>query len=389
MVWIGRPPVSEQARLRFWQCRSEGMSTVAAACEVAVATSTAQRWIVASGGVRPRRTPPPSGRYLSLEDRETISELVQAGKSQTEIAEALGRSRSTVSRELKRGTNKRGYYIASTAHRAAGVRAKRPKSSKLSTSERLRVFVQTRLGKNHSPEQISRALVREFPNDSEMRVSHETIYLSLYIQTRGGLKRELTQHLRTGRALRQGHRKPGERRGRIPGMISISERPAEADDRAVPGHWEGDLIMGAGNKSAIGTLVERSTRFVMLLHLPDGHSADHVNAAMAAKIQELPDFLARSITWDQGAEMKRHAQFTVDTGVQIYFCDPRSPWQRGSNENTNGLLRQYFPKGTDLSVHTAEHLDFVAAELNERPRKTLDWHTPAERLDEVLVATTA
>ncbi|MGW0023455.1 IS30 family transposase [Rhodococcus sp. NPDC003383] len=238
MVWIGRPPASEQARLKFWQCRSQGMSTLAAACEAAVAYSTAQRWIVASGGVRPRRTPPPSGRYLSLEDRETISELLQAGKTQTEIAEALGRSRSTISREIARGTNKRGYYIASTAHRAAQERAKRPKPAKLSTCERLRMFVQERLGKNHSPEQISRALVREFPDDPEMRVSHETIYLSLYIQSRGGLNRELTQHLRTGRTLRKGHRTPDERRGRIPGMVNISERPAEADDRAVPGHWE-------------------------------------------------------------------------------------------------------------------------------------------------------
>jgi IS30 family transposase len=318
-----------------------------------------------------------------------ISELRQAGKTQTEIAAAVGRSKSTISRELARGTNKRGYYIASTAHRAAQARAKRPKPAKLASCERLRRFVQERLGKNHSPEQISRSLVREFPDDPEMRVSHETIYLSLYIQARGGLKRELTQHLRTRRSVREGNRAPGERRGRIPGMVNISERPAEADDRAVPGHWEGDLIMGAGNGSAIGTLVERSTRFVMLLHLPDGHSAEKVNAAMSAKIRQLPGFLARSITWDQGTEMKKHAQFTVDTGVQVYFCDPRSPWQRGSNENTNGLLRQYFPKGTDLSVHDAERLDYVAAELNERPRKTLDWHTPAERLAEALVATTA
>ena len=389
MVWIGRPPASEQARLRFWQCRSEGASTAEAACAASVAYSTAQRWLVASGGVRPRRTPPPSGRYLSLEDRETISELLQAGRKQHEIAAALGRSASTISREIARGTNKRGYYIAGAAHRAAQARATRPKPAKLTSCERLRMFVQSRLGKNHSPEQISRALVREFPDDPEMRVSHETIYLSLYIQARGGLKRELTQHLRTGRTLRTGHRKRDERRGRIPDMINISERPAEAEDRAVPGHWEGDLIMGAGNASAIGTLVERSTRFVMLLHLPDGHSAEHVNAAMAAKIRELPAALARSITWDQGTEMTRHAQFTVDTGVQVYFCDPRSPWQRGSNENTNGLLRQYFPKGTDLTVHTAERLQFVADELNERPRKTLDWHTPAERLDEALVATTA
>ncbi|KOS53042.1 IS30 family transposase [Rhodococcus rhodochrous] len=389
MVWIGRPPAPEHARLRFWQCRSEGASTTEAACAAAVSSSTAQRWIVASGGVRPRRTPPPSGRYLTLEERETISELLQAGTKQYEIARALGRSASTISREITRGTNKRGYYIASTAHRAAQQRATRPKTAKLATCDRLRGFVRQRLERNHSPEQISHSLIREFPDDAEMRVSHETIYLSLYIQSRGALKRELTQHLRTKRTLRASRRRPDERRGRIPEMVHISQRPAEADDRAVPGHWEGDLIMGAGNRSAIGTLVERTTRFVMLLHLPDGYSAEQVNTALAAKIRELPDALARSITWDQGAEMKRHAQFTVDTGVQIYFCDPHSPWQRGSNENTNGLLRQYFPKGTDLSLHTVEDLRFVADEMNDRPRKTLHWHTPAERLDEMLVATTA
>lgn len=389
MVWIGRPPVPVETKQEFWRRRSEGTSTYDAALAVSVSYSIAKRWIVESGGVRPRPVPPPSGRYLSLAERETISEMRQAGSTLTAIAEALGRAVSTISREIKLGTNKRGYYIASTAHRAAQQRAKRPKGAKLAVNERLRAFVQERLEQNHSPEQISRSLEREFPDDPEMRVSHETIYLSLYVQSRGALKRELTQHLRTGRVLRQGHRKAEERRGRITNMVHISERPAEADDRAVPGHWEGDLIIGAGNKSAIGTLVERSTRFVMLLHLPDGYSAEKVNAAMAAKIRELPQELVRSITWDQGSEMHRHAQFTVDTGVQIYFCDPHSPWQRGSNENTNGLLRQYFPKGTDLSVHSAERLAFVAAELNGRPRKTLDWHNPAERLDELLVATAA
>lgn len=389
MVWTGRPPVPEATKREFWRRRSDGATVSAAALAVSVSTSTAHRWIEASGGVRPRPKPTPSGRYLSLAERETISEMRQAGSTLTAIAKALGRSTSTISRELARGTNKRGYYIASTADRAARERATRPKEAKLVVHEKLRTFVQDRLEQNHSPEQISRSLEREFPDDPEMRVSHETIYLSLYVQSRGALKRELTQHLRTGRALRKGHRKAEERRGRIPNMINISERPAEVQDRAVPGHWEGDLIMGAGNTSAIGTLVERSTRFVMLLHLPDGHSAEHVNAAMAAKIRELPQQLVRSITWDQGTEMSRHAQFTVDTGVQIYFCDPHSPWQRGSNENTNGLLRQYFPKGTDLSVHDAERLAFVAAQLNGRPRKTLDWHNPAERLDELLVARTA
>ena len=219
-----------------------------------------------------------------------------------------------------------------------------------------------------------------------MRVSHETIYQSIYVQGRGALRRELAVCLRTGRALRKPRRKEGERRGRIPGMVMISERPAEAQDRAVPGHWEGDLIIGAGNKSAIGTLVERSTRFVLLLHLPDGYGADQVAAAMTAAMSGLPAALRRSLTWDQGKEMTGHAQIALATGLDIYFCDPHSPWQRGSNENTNGLLRQYFPKGTDLSVHSPGHLQAVAAELNSRPRKTLGWKTPAQALDEFLAA---
>ncbi|OUS96851.1 IS30 family transposase [Rhodococcus sp. NCIMB 12038] len=390
MVMIGRPPASEQSRLIFWQCRTQGATVVEAACAAEVTASTARRWIIDSGGVRPRRSPPRSARFLSLEDREQIDVMVRDRCSITAIAAALGRHRTTISREIERGTNRRGYYVASTAHRAAQARSRRPKPAKLAVHDRLRAFVEKQLTKKFSPEQISRTLVRRFPNDPEMRVSHETIYLSLYIQARGGLKRELTSALRTGRALRKGHRKPGERRGRIPNMVNVSERPSEAEDRKVPGHWEGDLIMGEGNRSAIGTLVERSSRFVMLLHLPGGHSAQNVREAMAAQIGELPEALARSVTWDQGTEMTQHAQFTVDTGVQIYFCDPHSPWQRGTNENTNGLLRQYFPKGTDLSVHSAEHLRFVADELNDRPRKTHDWHTPAEKLNELFDgATTA
>jgi transposase, IS30 family len=390
MVMIGRPPASNEQRIEFWDLRSAGATNVDAADAVAVAESTAQRWIRDSGGVKPRKVPPPTGRFLSLAEREYIDELLAGGTSKADIATALKRSPSTISREVERGTNQRGRYVAATAHRAAQQRAKRPKPCKLATNERLRNVVQHLLTKHHSPRQISLALIRDFPDDPEMRLSHETIYLALYVQSRGGLKRELVKHLRTGRALRKGHRKPDERRGKIPGMINISERPAEANDRtAVPGHWEGDLIMGAANKSAIGTLVERTTRFTMLLHLPDGHSAEQVREAMAAKIQTLPMALTRSIAWDQGTEMSQHAQFTVDTGIQIYFCDPHSPWQRGTNENTNGLLRQYFPKGTDLSVHSIERLDFVADELNDRLRETLDGDTPAERLNQLLVATTA
>ena len=237
-----------------------------------------------------------------------------------------------------------------------------------------------------SPEQIARRLREEFGNDASMRISHETIYRSLYVQGRGELRRELARCLRTGRAKRR-HRGRVEQRGRIPDMVMISERPPEVEDRAVPGHWEGDLIMGKDNRSAIGTLVERSTRYVMLLHLPDGRSAERVRDAMTATIQTLPASLRRTLTWDQGREMGEHRQFTIDTGVEVFFCDPHSPWQRGSNENTNGLLRQYFPKGTDLSVHDAAALRAAADSLNGRPRKTLDWKNPSEKLAE-LIATT-
>jgi IS30 family transposase len=238
--------------------------------------------------------------------------------------------------------------------------------------------------KKLSPEQISRRLRKQFPDDPEMQVSHETIYQSIYVQGRGALRRELAVCLRTGRALRRPHRKSQERRGRIPNMINISERPAEVEDRAVPGHWEGDVIVGKNGRSAIGTLVERKTRYLILLHLPNGQSAEEVEKAMVAATKRLPQTLWKSLTWDQGWEMKHHARISVATDLEIYFCDPASPWQRGSNENTNGLLRQYFPKGTDLSVHSAEHLEFVAAEMNERPRKTLDWDEPREVLAKLL-----
>jgi IS30 family transposase len=234
--------------------------------------------------------------------------------------------------------------------------------------------------KKLSPEQISRQLRKQFPDDAEMQVSHETIYQSIYVQGRGALRRELAICLRTGRAVRRPHRKSQERRGRIPNMVNISERPAEVEDRAVPGHWEGDLIKGKYGRSAIGTLVERKTRYLILLHLPRGQTAEEVEKAMVAATQRLPDTLWKSLTWDQGSEMANHAKISVATDLAIYFCDPAKPWQRGSNENTNGLLRQYFPKGTDLSVHDAEHLEFVADEMNHRPRKTLDWLEPREAL---------
>ena len=265
--------------------------------------------------------------------------------------------------------------------------AARPKPAKLATNPELRDLVQAKLWEKLSPKQIARELRCEFPNNSEMWVSHEAIYQSIYVQGRGALRRELAVHLRTGRALRKPRNSRAERRGRIPDMVNISERPAEVEDRAVPGHWEGDLIMGKSGKSAIGTLVERATRFVMLLHLPNGHGPLEVQEAMLAATHKLPQIIWKSLTWDQGSEMRNHLQIKIATGLQIYFCDPASPWQRGSNENTNGLLRQYFPKGTDLRGYGSDHLDFVAAQMNRRPRETLGWMRPAEALGRLLSTT--
>jgi IS30 family transposase len=272
------------------------------------------------------------------------------------------------------------------AHRRARERARRPKPTKLASHPELCEQVVADLGRLWSPEQIARRLAAAFPDRPELRVSHETIYQSLYVQGRGELRRELAACLRSGRAARR-PRGRTERRGRIPDMVMISERPAEVADRAVPGHWEGDLIIGKNGASAIGTLVERQTRYVTLLHLPEGRRAEQVREQMAAAIQTLPAALWRSVTWDQGREMAEHVRFRIDTDVDVYFCDPHSPWQRGTNENTNGLLRQYFPKGTDLSVHSAADLQAAADSLNGRPRKTLGWMTPSEKLAEVVAAT--
>ena len=300
------------------------------------------------------------------------------------IARTLGRSPSTISRELRRGTVRpKSGYRASVAQALADQRARRPKQRIFALDDRLREHVQNRLDVKDSPEQVSRRLELLFPDDPAMRVSHETIYRSLYVQGRGGLRRELVKCLRTGRALRK-TRRTTERRGRLAGMIGIAQRPAEADDRAVPGHWEGDLITGKENKSAIGTLVERSTGYVMLLHLPDRHGAGDVQEAMVEAMSRLPQSLRRTLTWDQGQEMANHAAIADAAQLEIYFCDPHSPWQRATNENTNGLLRQYFPKSTDLSGYHRDYLEFVAAQLNTRPRKRLDWHTPAEALDRLL-----
>ena len=336
-----------------------------------------------AGGVFSRRDLVVPARGLTIDERVDISVGLREGASFAVIGERVGRHRVSIWREVSVNGGRAGYRPL-LAHRRAGERARRPKAGKLARYPQLAARVEADLGQWWSPQQISQRLRVEFGDDEAMTLSPETIYQSLFVQGRGELRRELARCLRSGRTSRR-PRGRAETRGRIPGMVNISERPAEVSDRAVPGHWEGDLIIGKNGASAIGTLVERSTRFVMLLHLDRDHSADTVAAAMTAKIATLPETLRRSLTWDQGSEMTRHAQFSLDTGMDVYFCDPHSPWQRGSNENTNGLLRQYFPKGTDLSIHTPADLDAAAASLNGRPRMTLDWHTPTEKLNELLL----
>lgn len=445
----GRPPGWRREHLQqFWEAIARGLSSEDAAIAVGLSPAVGGRWFRQAGGMRTISPTPLSGRYLSFAEREEIAILNARGCGVREIASQFGRSPSTISRELRRNAATRGgslEYRASTAQWHADRRAKRPKVAKLAANDALREYVQERLagmvaapdgttirgphvpwhGRRHgrrkdrrwatswSPEQISNRLRVDFPDDESMRVSHEAIYQSLYVQGRGALRRELTACLRTGRALRVPQARTRARGKKfLSPEIMISERPAEVEDRAVPGHWEGDLIVGL-DSSAIGTLVERTTRFTMLLHLPRleghgntpqtkhgpalaGHGAEAVRDAIVESVGKLPEHLCRSLTWDQGAEMSQHAQLCVDTGLAIYFCDPHSPWQRGTNENTNGLLRQYFPKGTDLSKHSAEDLAAVAATLNSRPRKTLSWRTPAEAFNDLLcsaheggVATTA
>ena len=385
MAKLGRPRVPRAVRARFWDGVRSGLSLREAAAAAGVHRGQAEGWFREAGGVKGNGPVTGKGRYLSLAEREEIMAGLAAELSQAEIARRLGRPASTVSREIDRNCPAAGprRYRAVAAQVRAEERAARPKPAKLAVDGELRQRVQGKLERNWPPEQISVALKREFPDRPEMRVSPETIYQSVYVQGRGALRRELAARLRTGRALRKPRRTEGERRGRIPDMASISARPAEAEDRAVPGHWEGDLVIGTGN-TAIGTLVERSTRFVLLLHLPAGHDAAAAAAAMSKAAAALPAQLRRSLTWDQGKEMAAHRQVTMATGMQVYFCDPHSPWQRGSNENTNGLLRQYFPKGTSLAAHSRERLEEVAAELNGRPRKTLGWKTPAEAMAQLL-----
>ncbi len=401
-----RPPLRVVQR-QFWRAVREGASTEAASLMAGVAKRTGQRWFREAGGMAPLSLVDFAGsRYLDLFEREQIAAGLHRGLTMTQIAVGLGRSTSTITREVKaqmrhRRSRRVGFagrlvgidwvtdweYSPTRAQHAAEVASSRARAkiSKLAANDRLRVEVQDRLRDDHSPEQIARRLRVDFPDDPEMWVSHETIYQALYVQGRGALKRELTAHLRTGRSLRKPQKRADERRGRLKGMVMISDRPAEVVDRAVPGHWEGDLILGSVESgSAVGTLVERTTRFVMLLYLPGRHTADIVQEAMVAKMADLPEQLLRSLTWDQGKEMANHVQIAEATGLSIYFCDPHSPWQRGTNENTNGLLRQYLPKGADLSFYGPGLLDQIAAQLNRRPRKTLNWRTPAETLDALL-----
>ncbi|MBX3030812.1 MAG: IS30 family transposase [Chloroflexi bacterium] len=436
----GRPSVAlREDRIRFWEAIAQGASTEDAAARAGVSVPAGVRWFRHAGGMPPIPLVPPSGRYLTFVEREEIAILQAQQHGVRAIARRLGRSPSTISRELRRNASTRSEqvsYRATTAQWHAERRASRPKVTRLAADPVLRAYVEDRLAgtierpdgalvpgpavrssgrrkgrrvdrrwaRSWSPEQISRRLRVDFPDDVSMRISHEAIYRTLYVQGRGALGRELAACLRTGRALRVPRaRARGQGTGFVPPALLIAERPAEVEDRGVPGHWEGDLIIGLG-RSAIGTLVERTTRFTLLLHLPPmadqegraptkgrrasaGHGAEAVRDAIAVAIGTLPEQLRRSLTWDQGSEMAQHARLRIDTGLEVFFCDPHSPWQRGSNENTNGLLRQYFPKGTDLARHSRGDLDAVALALNTRPRKTLAWRTPAEALDGLLHST--
>jgi IS30 family transposase len=374
--------LSELERWRIAELAARGLTTRLIATEIGRAHNAVARHLRVMRRP-PAREPVRSALRLSLSEREEISRGLAGGESLRTIARRLGRASSTISREVTANGGRRRYR-ACRADKAALARMRRPKVSKLAACSRLRAVVEAKLELRWSPTQISGWLVDSFPDDPEMRVSHETIYLSLFVQARGALRKELARYLRSGHTTRRpkGHTVMNGQ-GQLRGVLNIRERPAEAEDRAVPGHWEGDLLFGKRMR-AIATLVERKTRFVMLIALPNGHAADVVADALAAKVVELPEQLRRSLTWDQGKEMAAHARFTVKTGVPVYFCDPRSPWQRGSNDNTNGLLRQYFPKRTEIAHYSQAELDAVAAELNGRPRQTLGFRTPSHALDEAL-----
>jgi IS30 family transposase len=376
---------------------SKGVTNTAACHIVGVNRRTGTRWrrgrTVTNRAGKPRTYEPIidrridlSPRWLTEGERIVIADGLLAGRSVRAIAGELERSPSTVSREIRRNRDPvSGRYFPFRAHRRSVDRRARPKTGKLADNGELRAVVQDRLDRRWSPEQIAETLRVEFVSRPEMHVSPETIYQALYAPAPSPLRRDAARVLRTGRPRRRERRRTDRRSSRfVEPMVMISERPAEVDGRSVAGHWEGDLLMGRKNRSAIGTLVERTSRFVMLVHLPDGHNAEQVSTALINAVSGVPVALRRSLTWDQGSEMGCHGDFTLATGTPVFFCDPASPWQRGSNENTNGLLRQYFPKGTDLSYHAPQELAAVAAELNERPRKTLRWQTPIANLERLL-----
>jgi len=433
----GAPALRRDVERGFWREVAKGLTSEEAAVAVGVSEAAGSRWFRERGGMATFMVAPVTGRYLSFSEREEIALLKAQGNGVREIARRLGRDPSTISRELRRNAATRGGtldYRASVAQWKADLVAQRPKTAKLVANQRLHQYVQERLsgevrrpdgapvsgpaaapwkGRNKprrqdrrwatawSPEQISNRLLVDFPEDESMRISHEAIYQALYVQNRGALNRELVACLRTGRALRVPRARARQRAaGHVTPEVMLSQRPAEIESRAVAGHWEGDLIIGT-NRSAIGTLVERTTRFTMLVHLPridgygieprvkngpalGGYGAEAMKDAITAKITSLPEHLRQTLTWDRGKELARHVELKIETGTAVYFCDPHSPWQRGTNENTNGLLRQYFPKGTDLSRWHADELEAVAVTLNNRPRKTLGWKTPTELLDELL-----
>ena len=374
--------LSESEKSEIWDRFEGGESQRSISRRLRRPPSTIRTHLMSAGFGRPVPAREWSLLRLSLTEREEISRGLAVGESMRCIAARLERAPSTVSREVA-GNGGRVGYRAAGAHRASRLRARRPKPAKLATNHRLRAVVEEKLEAWWSPVLISDWLVDEYGDDEDMRVSHETIYQSLFIQGKGELRKELWRCLRTGRATRRPQGRPASTKGQIRDMVMISQRPAEVEDRAVPGHWEGDLLMGT-RQTAIGTLVERWSRYVMLFALPDGNTAEAVRTALTETVQRLPEHLWQSLTWDQGREMAQHAQFSVDTGVQVFFCDPKSPWQRGTNENTNGLLRQYFPKGTDMSKLTQADLDQAAYSLNTRPRQTLGRMTPSDKLAETL-----
>ena len=386
----GRPLFSPRMLLerqqRMWDLWQSGMEMSAAAAVLGWDRHTVYNRIREAGGVRPRRKQ--TRARLSFEDRVHIEVGLKQDRSMRAIAADLGRAPSTISREVAKHRTARGQYQAKRAHAVAFEDAKRPQQAKIDADPRLRARLLEDLGEKFSPEQIAGRLRHDFPGDPAMNVHHETIYRWLYLQGRGELKRQVGAALRSGRAMRRPNKHGAATgQGQIPNMVSIHDRPAVdlEDGTRIPGHWEGDLIIGKNNGSAIGTVVERATGYLMLLHLPEGRGVEHVTAALTQRLVELPDSLRQSLTWDQGKELSKHATVSVDAGIDIDFADPHTPWHRPSNENTNGLLRQYFPKGTDLSVHSAEHLRFVENQMNDRPRKRLDYLKPQELMTQLLL----